>query len=345
MDTEKERDDMTTNDTAPAVLLQMLTGSWTTQIIYVAAKLGIADLLEQDPRTSDELAMSTGTHAPSLYRLLRVLAHLGVFEEDETGSFRLTPIGQCLVSSTPGSLRARAIIGGEEWYHAWGDLLYSVQTGETAFNHVFGMPFFQYLAQNDAHATLFNETMAGSAAQAAAAVIAAYDFSWARTIIDVGGGDSTLIASILNANPQARGILFDRPQVIESARTRLVAAGLAGRCDAVAGNFFEAVPSGGDVYLLSWIIHDWKDEHSIALLKNCYRAMAPGSRLLLFEQVVPGANERSLSKLYDLHMLVLIGGCERTEDQYRTLLDTAGFRLTRIIPTQSPRSLIEGVHA
>jgi SAM-dependent methyltransferase len=347
MDTEKESNDMTTNDTAPATLLHMLTGYWITQVIYVAAKLGIADLLERGPRTSDELAMSTGTHAPSLYRLLRALANLGVFEEDETGYFRLTPIGQCLVSSTPGSMCARAITGGEEWYRAWGDLLYSVQTGETAFDHVFGVPFFQYLTQNAAAATIFNDTMAASTAQAAAAVIAAYDFSWAKTIVDVGGGNGTLIASILNANPQARGILLDTPQVTESARTRLVAAGLAGRCDVVAGDLFEAVPSGGDVYLLSWIIHDWDDERSIAILKNCHRAMAPDGRLLLIEQVVPRANEPSMSKLYDLHMLVLAsgGGRERTEVEYRTLLDTAGFRLTTIIPTQVPRSIIEGVHA
>ncbi len=336
---------MTTNNTAPTTLLQMLTGYWITQVIYVAAKLGIADLLERGPRTSDELAMSTGTHAPSLYRLLRALANLEVLEEDETGYFRLTPIGQYLVSSTPGSQRARAIMSGEEMYRAWGDLLYSVQTGETAFDHVFGVPFFQYLAQNDAAATIFNQIMAGS--QAAAAIIAAYDFSWAKTIVDVGGGDGTLIASILNAYPQTRGILLDTPQVAESARTRLVEASLAERCDVVAGDFFEAVPSGGDVYLLSWIIHDWDDERSIAILKNCHRAMGPDGRLLLLEQVVPGPNEPSMSKLYDLHMLVLAsgGGRERTEAQYRTLLNTAGFRLTTIIPTQLPRSLIEGVHA
>jgi precorrin-6B methylase 2 len=346
MQTEKERNDMTTNNTAPATLLHnMLTGNWITQVIYVAAKLGIADLLERGPRTSDELAISTGTHAPSLYRLLRALANLEVLEEDETGSFRLTPLGQYLVSSTPGSMRARAIMSGEEWYRAWGDLLYSVQTGETAFDHAFGVPFFQYLAHNDAAATVFHKIMARSAAQVAAAILATYDFSWAKTIVDVGGGDGTLMVSILKAHPQTRGILLDRPQVIESARTRLVEASLAERCDVVAGDFFEAVPSGGDVYLLSQIIHDWDDEHSIALLKNCHRAMPLGGRLLLLEQVVPGANEASMSKLYDLHMLVLVGGRERTEAQYRTLLNTAGFRLRTIIPTQLPRSLIEGVHA
>jgi SAM-dependent methyltransferase len=345
MHIEKERNDMTTNDTAPASLLHMLTGYWITQVISVAAKLGIADLLERGSRTSAELARSTGTHAPSLYRLLRALAHLGVFEEDETGYFSLTPIGECLVSSTPGSMRARAISGGQEWYRAWEDLLYSVQTGEPAFDHVFGVPFFQYLVQNAAAATLFNETMAGSAAQAAAAIRAAYDFSWAKTIVDVGGGNGTLIASILNANPQARGILLDTPQVTDSARTRLLAAGLAGRCDVVAGDFFEAVPSGGDVYLLSFILHDWDDERSIAILKSCQRAMAPDGRLLLIEQVIPHANEPSFSKMYDLHMLVLMGGRERTEDEYRMLLHAAGFRLRTIIATQSPRSIIEGVHA
>jgi ubiquinone/menaquinone biosynthesis C-methylase UbiE len=337
---------MNLNNTARATLMQMLTGYWNTQILYVAAKLGIADFLEHGPKTSDELAISTGTHAPSLYRLLRALANLKVFEEDEAGGFSLTPLGQCLVSSTPGSMRARAIFGGEELYSAWGDLLYSIQTGDSAFGHVFKMPFFQYLAENEETATNFNKTMAGSAVQAADAIITTYDFSWAKTIVDVGGGDGTLIASILNAHPQARGILLDTQQVAESARKRLVAAGLSERCEVVVGDFFEAVPDGGDIYLLSWIIHDWNDERSLTILKSCHRAMQPGGKLLLLEEIVPSVNETSMSKPYDLHMLVLTGeGRERTEAEYRMLLDKAGFRMTTIIPTTLPRSLIEGTHA
>jgi ubiquinone/menaquinone biosynthesis C-methylase UbiE len=337
---------MDQSNTTRTKLLHMLTGYWSTQVIYVAAKLGIADLLEHGPKTSDELAISTGTHAPSLYRLLRALANLEVFEEDETGCFSLTPLGQCLVSSTPGSMRARAIIGGEEFYSAWADLLNSIQTGDSAFDHVFKMPLFQYLAQNENAANNFNNTMAGSAVQAAIAIITAYDFSWARTIVDIGGGDGPLIASILNANPQARGILLDTPYVVDSARKRLVAAGLSERCDVVVGDFFKAVPEGGDIYLLSWIIHDWDDERSITILKNCHRVMQPGGKLLLLEEIVPGVNETSMSKLYDLHMLVLTdgGGRERTESEYRKLLDKAGFRITTIIPTTLPRSLIEGTH-
>jgi ubiquinone/menaquinone biosynthesis C-methylase UbiE len=329
-----------------AILMQMLTGYWTTQILYVAAKLGIADLLEHGPKTSAELAIATGSHAPSLYRLLRALANMRVFEEDEHGSFRLTPLGHCLVSSTPGSMRARAIIGGEELYRAWGDLLYSIQTGDSAIGHVFEMPFFQYLAQNEDASANFNTMMAGSAVQAAAAMIAAYDFSWARTIVDIGGGDGTLMAAILNAHPQARGILLDSPQVANSARKRLAAAGLSERCEVVVGDFFEAVPGGGDIYLLSWIIHDWDDERSVTILKNCHRAMQPGGKLLILEEIVPGVNETSMSKLYDLHMLVLLGvGRERTEAEYRKLLDEAGFSMSAIIPTTLPRSLIEGTCA
>jgi ubiquinone/menaquinone biosynthesis C-methylase UbiE len=337
---------MNLNNTARATLMQMLTGYWTTQILYVAAKLGIADLLEQGPKTSEELASASGTHAPSLYRLLRALASLQVFEEDEDGSFRITSLGQCLVSNTPGSMRARAIIGGEELYRAWGDLLYSIQTGDSAVGHIFDMPFFQYLAQNEDAATNFNTMMAGSAVQAANAIIAAYDFSRAKTIVDIGGGDGTLIASILNAHPQAHGILLDTPQVADSARNRLAAAGLSERCEVVVGDFFEAVPDGGDVYLLSWIIHDWDDEHNITILKNCRRAMQAGGKLLLLEEIVPGVNETSMSKLYDLHMLVLLGeGRERTEAEYRMLFDKAGFNMTPIFPTTSPRSLIEGTPA
>jgi hypothetical protein len=343
---QKERNTMPTTETTPATtLLHLVTGYWGTQAISVAAKLGLPDLLKGGPRTSEELARSTGTHAPSLYRLLRALSNIGVFEEDETGCFGLTPLGQCLVSNAPDSMRARAIVSGQEWYRAWEDLLYSIQTGQTAFDHVFGVPYFNYLAHNATAATIFNQTMTASSAQVAAAVGAAYDFSWAKTIVDVGGGHGSLLVSILKANPHARGILFETPQVSEGAKTHLVAAGLAERCEVVAGDFFEAVPGGGDVYLLSFILHDWDDEPSIAILKSCQRAMAPDGRLLLIEQVIPHANEPSFSKLYDLHMLVMHGGRERTEAEYRILLQAAGFRLRSIIATSSPRSIIEAVQA
>ena len=202
---------------AQAALQQLTNGYWLTQIVYVAAKLGIADLLTEGPRTIEELARSTTTHAPSLYRLMRALASLGVFRENEDGTFEATILGRSLASGSPGALRARAILNGEEWYRAWGGLLHSVRTGETAFDQIFGMPFFEYLAAHDGAAAIFNEAMASSTELAARAVAEAYDLSRAGTIVDVGGGTGAFLAGILTANPRAYGILFDRPAVVAHA--------------------------------------------------------------------------------------------------------------------------------
>jgi len=328
---------------AHAVLHQMINGYWATQTIYVAAKLGIADLLDNRPQGIQALAESTETHAASLYRLMRALAGLGVVMQNEDGDYETTALGRCLVTGSPGALRARAILNGEEWYAAWGGLLRSVRTGETAFDHLVGRSFFDHLAANPEGAAVFNEAMASSTEGAAKAVADSYDFSGVKTIVDVGGGTGAFLAGILQTNPQARGVLFDQPNVVASARGLLESAGVADRCDVVGGDFFEAVPGGGDVYILSWIIHDWDDERSTAILKNCRRAMAHDARLLVVEQVIPPGNEPSPSKLYDLHMLVLSGGCERREDEYKALLTTSDLRLARVIPTGVPRSVIEAI--
>jgi hypothetical protein len=328
---------------AQAVLHQMTNGYWATQIIYVAAKLGIADLLDNGPQGIRALAESTETHAPSLYRLMRALAGFGVVMQNEDGDYETTALGRYLVRGSPGALRARAILNGEEWYAAWGGLLQSVRTGETAFDHIVGKPFFDHLAANPKGAAVFNEAMASSTEGAAKAVADSYDFSGFKTIVDVGGGTGAFLAGVLQANPQARGVLFDQPNVVASAGGLLKSAGVADRCDVVGGDFFEAVPGGGDVYMLSWIIHDWDDDRSTAILKNCRRAMAHDARLLVIEQVVPPGNEPSPSKLYDLHMLVLSGGRERREDEYGDLLTASDLRLARIIPTGVPRSVIEAI--
>ncbi|MBA2448838.1 MAG: methyltransferase [Chloroflexi bacterium] len=328
---------------AQAALQQMSNGYWATQIIYVAAKLGIADLLKDGPRGIHALAESTETHAPSLYRLMRALAGLGVFRENEAGEYETTALGRCLASGSPGALRARTILNGEDWYTGWGGLLHSVRTGETAFDHIAGRSFFEHLAANAEAAAVFNEAMASSTEGAARAVADAYDLSQSKTIVDVGGGTGAFLAGILQANPWARGVLFDRPNVVAAAGGLLTRAGVADRCDVVAGDFFEAVPGGGDVYILSWIIHDWDDDRGVTILKNCRRAMADNARLLVIEQVIPPGNQPSLGKLYDLHMLVLSGGRERREDEYRALLAAADLQLARIIPTDVPRSVIEAL--
>ena len=327
----------------PVAMLQMISGFWISRAIYVAAKLGITDHLRDGHRAVDELAAATGTHAPSLYRVLRALASVGVFTEDEKRGFALTPLAETLRTDVPGSLRAFATVElGEEHYPAWGELLHSVKTGEIAFDRAFGMPVWEFFEQNPENAKTFNDAMTGLTVAVNDAVLSSYDFSSISKIVDVGGGHGSLIASILKANPQMRGVLFDAPSVIEGARQRIGDGGIAERCEAVAGDFFESVPSGGDAYILKWIIHDWDDERSVTVLKNCHRAMAENGRLLLVEAVVPPGSEPHFSKFIDLNMLVMTGGRERMEDEYRTLLETSGFRLTKIIPTESPMSIIEG---
>jgi len=331
-------------DVPPSVaMLQMISGFWISRAIYIAAKLGIADQLRDGPKTVDELAAATATHAPSLYRVLRALASVGVFSEDKKRGFALTSLAETLRTDAPDSLRAFATVElGEEHYPAWGELLHSVRTGEIAFDRAFGMPVWKFFEQNPENAKTFNDAMTGFTLAVNDAVLSSYDFSSIGKIVDVGGGHGSLIASILKTNPKMRGVLFDAPPVIEGARHRLKDEGLAERCEATAGDFFDSVPSGGDAYIVKWIIHDWDDEQSVTILKNCHRAMTKYGRLLLVEAVVPHGSEPHFSKYMDLNMLIMTGGRERTEDENRTLLEASGLKLTKIVPTKSPMSIIEG---
>jgi ubiquinone/menaquinone biosynthesis C-methylase UbiE len=325
-------------------ILQMASGYWVSQSIYVAAKLGIADLLKDSPKSCDELATATGTHAPSLYRVLRALASLGVFAETQPNHFSLTPLAACLQSDVPDSIRAYVILRGEEQYRAWGDLLHGVQTGGSPFEHIYGMNLFDYLAQNPESAKIFDESMTNLSAIESAAIAASYDFSSIQTLVDVAGGEGLLIASILKSNPTLKGVLFDQPYVIERAKRFLEAEGVLERCQLAEGNFFESVPEGGDAYILKHIIHDWDDERAIAILKQCHKVMPDNGKVLVAEQVIPPGNEPFMGKLLDLHMLVMApGGRERTEAEYRALFEKAGFKLTRIVPTQREVSIVEGI--
>jgi O-methyltransferase domain/Dimerisation domain len=342
-------------DTGPATgtpearqrLGQMAMGGVVLQLLYVVTKLGVADLLKDGPESCDELAQSTGVHAPSLYRVLRALASLGVFTEVDAGRFGLTPLAAWLQTGIPGSFRAMPILMGEGFNHrTFGDLLFSVKTGEPAFDRIYGMGFFEYLAQNPEAAGIFNEAMTAAGATVEnPAVAAAYDFSGIGTVVDIAGGQGGLLAAILTANPGVKGILFDQPAVTESARSQLQAAGVADRCELVGGDFFEAALPGGDVHILKRIIHDWDDDRSIAILKSCRRAMAERGQLLVVEHVIPPGDEPSPGKLLDVIMLAEFRGRERTQAEYRALFRAAGFELTRIIPTPSPMSVIEGAPA
>ncbi len=330
----------------PVALRQLANGFMVSQAIYVAAKLGIADLLAEGPKNCEEPAKAADAHAQSLYRVLRVLASMGVFAQDAEGRFRLTPLAEPLQSAVPGSLRAYAIMRGEAWHwRPWGVVLQGVKTGQTPFQRVHSVDFFHFLGENPEAAEVFNEAMRARQEQENRGVAAAYPFGGSRTVVDVGGGNGGLLASILEANPGVRGILFDLPHVAAAARERLEALGLTGRYRCIAGDFFTSVPEGGDAYLLSNVIHDWDDAPATRILTNCRRTMKPAARLLLIETIVPPGNDPSVAKLIDFQMLVLTGGRERTEAEYRALLESAGLTLARIIPTVTPISVLEAAPA
>ena len=325
-------------------MLQLISGFWISRAIYVAAKLGIADHLAGGPKTAEEIAAATGTHAGAIYRIMRALASVGVFTEDGERRFGLTPLSGTLRTDAPGSLRAFATVElGEEHFPAWGELLYSVRTGEIAFDKAFGMPVWEFFAQNPENARTFDDAMTGMTLATEEAILTNYDSSGISKLVDIAGGHGSLIAALLKSNPGMRGILFDLPDVVEGARRRMEAEGLSDRCEVVSGNFFESVPEGADAYILKWIIHDWNDERSIAILKNIRRAIAEGGKLLLVEAVLPTGSEPHFGKFIDLNMLVMTGGRERTAEEYRALLEAGGFKLTRVIPTDSPMSIIEAV--
>ena len=331
----------------PFALFRMVTGYYVSRAIYVVAKLGIADHLSEGPRRVDDLAAATGTHAPSLKRVLRLLASVGVFTEEADSRFALTPIGACLRAGVPGSMRAAALLFGGVTQQAWGDLQRSVETGEPAFRRVFGMDSFDYMAQHPDEAANFDAAMADFTKRIATAVVAAYDFSPFNRIVDVGGGNGALLAGILKANSSLAGVLFDLPQVADRAIAPMRELGLADRCEIVGGDFFTEVPGGGDAYLLKHVIHDWNDDRAGEILRNCRRAMGAEAKLLILEGVYPPridqSDESRGAAANDVNMLVCTGGRQRSEAEFRNLYEAAGFRLTRILPTETPVKVIEGV--
>jgi len=327
-----------------AFLTQMAFGAMMTQALYVAARLKVADLLAEKPQTISELAAATNTHERSLYRLMRSLASAGVFEETEPKVFALTPYAEPLRSDVPNSMRNGAIFMGEEWHwRVWGDMLHSVQTGKPAWGHVHGAEVFDYFADNPRQAEIFNNAMTDMSVGTAPVVVEAYDFSGIKTLTDIAGGHGYLLARVLKANPGVKGILFDVAPVIEGASALLEEEGVAARVEKVSGDFFASVPKDADAYMMKHIIHDWDDERAIKILQNINQAMSEDGKVLIIETVVPEGNEPHYSKLLDLEMLTSPGGCERTAGEYRELLAAAGLRLTRIVPTKSPFSIIEAV--
>jgi hypothetical protein len=325
----------------PAPLFQMATGYWASQAVYAAARLGIADVLADGPRSGQEIALATGADRQSLHRLLRALCAIGVFRTPAADSFALAPLGQALRSGVPGSLRAMVLTLGEIHYEAWGHLFHSVKTGTSAFQYTFEAPLFEYLGRNPEARDTFNEAMTDFSALVAHAVLLAYDFSDVKSTVDVGGGCGELLTSILRMYPAMQGTVLDTPGVIAAAEEHLASAPGRDRCTLLPGNFLEAVPPGADVYLMSGVIHDWDEDHAIRILRNCQGSMAQHSRVLVIECVVPDGPDISFSQLLDLNMLVMNGGRERTTTEFRELFDAAGLRMTRVMPTLSPLSVVE----
>jgi O-methyltransferase domain/Dimerisation domain len=326
-------------------MLQFIHAGHVSQCVYVVAKLGVADFLNDGPKTCDELAVETSVHAPSLHRVMRALAGLGIFCEEQDGRFALTPLAEPLRSDAERSVRDWAVMRGEEFvWRPWGAILESVRTGASAFRHVFEKGPFEYLQQDQEAAQIFDRAMRSISAGKFAAVAGAYNFSGIQTLVDVAGGTGGLLIAILKANPGMKGVLADQPHVIGRAQGEIAAAGLADRCRCAEIDMFESVPEGGDAYILGNIIHDWDEERAIQILRNCRRAMRPGSKLLLVELAMAPPNEPHLSKLADLEMMAMTdGGRERSESEYGALYEAAGFRLTRVVGTPSPWSVIEGV--
>ncbi|MBE7557685.1 methyltransferase [bacterium] len=337
-----EREGGFDNASSGAALRQMIGGFWISQAIYVAAELGIADLLNGGPRCVEELAAQTHAHAGALYRLLRALASVGVFHEVGESRFALTPLAEGLSSDVEGSQRAFAVVMGAEIYQAWGNLHFCVETGGEAFQKTFGMECFRYFTEHPERGRIFDAAMTGVHGGETEPMLDAYDFSRFESVADVGGGNGLTLAGILQRHPGMTGVLFELPGVAEGARELLARLGLTDRCRIVEGDFFASVPPGCDAYLMRHVIHDWDDAKAEAILSNCRRAMGPEGRVLLVEHVIASGNAPSFGKWLDLMMLV-VGGRERTEEQYRRLLEGAGLRLARVVPTAAGVSVLEAV--
>jgi hypothetical protein len=334
-------------DTMPALpphvqIIQMGIAYFQSCLVYAAAKLGLADHLAGGAKSAGDLAAVTRMNPRALHRFMRTLASFGLLTQNTDDTFALTELGASLKTGAPGSARSTVLtLAGPRMWQSFGEFEYSLETGKPAVEKVFGMGFFDLLAQDPAEAAQFSETMVGIHGGEPPAVAAAYDFSRVGTIVDVGGATGNMLGHILSRHPQPRGILFDRPHVVTEAPKLLDAHGVASRVTIKEGDFFESVPEGGDAYILSHIIHDWTEAQCHTILGNCRKAMKKGAKLLIAEFVLPEGNTPHFGKLADMIMLTIPGGEERTANEYRTLLDAAGFTMTRVVPTASDVSVVE----
>lgn len=328
------------------MVLRMLGGYRQTQMLYVVAKLKIADLLSAGPMSAQELAAATEVHAPALFRVMRCLAGMGVFKERADGRFEITASAQLLRSDSPESVHGLAVTYGESWWwQGWGRTLDCVRTGAAAFELADGRGIFDYLRDHPEAAAIFNANMAAMTARTAQSVLAAIDWKGSNRVVDVGGGRGVLLSSILRERPAIQGVLFDQAVAVREAETVLDEFIRNGRCRTISGDMFSAVPSGGDLYILKEVIHDWDDERSVQILRNCRAVMPDDGRLVIVERMIGPPNVPTEGKIVDVTMLVLAGGKERTVEEYEALLDRAGLRLKTLCSTPSSIDVIEAVLA
>jgi len=327
-------------------MLQRIAAYWQSQLVFVAAKLGVADVLAEGPLTADEIASRVGAHAPYLKRVLRALASLGIFAADPHERFHLNRLSQTLRSDHPESLRDFALMLVDDYnWSAWGALEHAVRTGDSAFEHVHGAPAFPWMQEHPEKEKMFSASMASISVMENAAVARAYAFGKLEKIVDVGGAHGHLLATILRSYVRLRGVLFDQPQVIqEAARSGFITSpDVSTRCETAGGDFFEAVPAGADAYVMKYIVHDWDDAKCVKILNNCRTAMGADGRVLVVDHVVGPGNRFDWGKLVDINMMVMLGSKERTKDEFRQLFARAGLRLKRVIKTASSLSILEAV--
>lgn len=321
---------------------ELIDGYRSTALLYVAAKLGIADLLSSESANANQLAVDLRVNANALGRFLRALAAIGIVRADDAGSFSLTQLGSQLQSDAPGSAKAPAILTGEEFLPAWGALLEAIQTGEPRFQQIFGMTPWEHRQRNPELGALFNSWLHEQTARAADSILRAYDFESAREIADIGGGHGALLSAILLAYPHLRGVLIDLPHVAAGARSTLEKAGFIDRCRIQGADFLKVVPGGSDIYLLKSVLHDWDDARCQQILSHCRQAMTPSSRLLIIERIIGNGGEQDRgTAMLDLHMLVMFGGTERSRGEYSKLAAAADLEVNRVIPTDSGFQIIE----
>jgi hypothetical protein len=335
---------MTPQTVPPFVsMLQMLHGLHFSTCISCLAQLGIPDLVEAGPQSAEELAAQVGAHPQALHRLMRATASIGVLSEDADGKFSQTPLSAVLRGNVTPSARGFAMMGAREWHmRGWEHLEYSVRTGKTALDQVYGKSLFEYLSSHPTEAQIFNETMTGLSMMDSPAIAESYSFDGIRSIVDVGGGHGLLLANVLQRNPQMRGTLYDLPHVIEGARNGPLQPVLD-RCTLTSDDMFASVPGGADAYMMKHVIHDWPDEVCVKILASCRKGVNPGGKLLVADSVIQPGNEFSFGKIMDIQMMLFPGGLERTQEQFHELLAASGRRLNRVIPTAAPESIVEAV--